>query len=264
MQNTFVLTPFFLDARAPLLDRLAPPGAIVNAPVLADGDRLARMGEVHRPLADVVRGVVADGRRAVSVGGDCCQAIGIMSGLRRAGIDPVLVWLDAHGDFNTWETSPSGFLGGMPLAMLVGRGDQTLLHQLRLPAMAETDVIVSDARDLDPEERVSLQASAVTRVDRVADVAAHVPDGRPIFVHFDVDVIDSSDVPAVGYPVTGGPSAAEVRELAERLRDTGRLVAVSMTTWALDRDADRRTERVCLDVLRAFTEAQNSRDWLNG
>lgn len=254
MNNAFVLTPFSLDERAPLLDRLASSDAMVNVPSLAAGERLARMGEVHRPLADLVQRAVADGRRAVSVGGDCCQTLGVMAGLQRAGLDPVLVWLDAHGDFNTPETSPSGFLGGMPLAMLVGRGDQTLMRQLSLAPMRETDVILSDARDLDPQERVSLKESAVRHVTRFEDVAANVPGGRPIFVHFDVDVIDSSEVPEVGYPVAGGPSAAAVRDLAARLRETGRLVAVSMTTWSLDRDADRRTERVCLDGLKAFTD----------
>jgi arginase len=64
----------------------------------------------------------------VSIAGDCVATMGVLAGLHDAGITPTLIWFDAHGDFNTWETTPSGFLGGMPLAMIVGRGEQTMPH----------------------------------------------------------------------------------------------------------------------------------------
>ncbi len=58
--------------------------------------------------------------------GDCVASLGVAAGLQRAGIEPSVAWLDAHGDFNTWETTPSGFMGGMPLAVLAGLGDQSI------------------------------------------------------------------------------------------------------------------------------------------
>jgi arginase len=250
--NQFLLTPFFLDRRASSLERLAAPRWRVIEPLMRDGDQLSRMGDVHDALAKQVRETAATGDRVVNIGADCCQTIAVMAGLRRTGLDPVLVWLDAHGDFNTWETSPSGFVGGMPLAMLVGRGDQRLLERLALPPMPETDVVLSDARDLDPEERIALQGSRVSHVTRVDELLARIPAGRPLYVHLDVDILDADEAPAMLYPVRGGPSAAGLARVASSIRESGRLVAVSVTAWELDRDPDRVTERACLQVLNAL------------
>jgi len=258
VKNQFVLSPFALDARDTSMDRLARPDWIVNTPVLEGDGAMARIGCVHRALADLVQRATADGHRAVSVGGDCCQSIGMIAGLRRAGLDPAVVWLDAHGDFNTWDTSPSGFIGGMPLAMLVGRGELTLLQQLGLQPIAERDVVLCDARDLDPGERVSLQSSAVTHVTRADDVLSRLPPDKPLYVHFDVDIIDADEAPAMLYPVTGGPTVRAMIDVARRIRETNRLAAVSMTVWALERDADRRTERACLDVLNALVRSEEA------
>ncbi len=254
MKNQFLLSPFALDAREASMDRLARPEWIINASALEGENAMARMGSVQRGLADLVERAIAHGHRPVSIGGDCCQTIAMMAGLRRAGIDPAIVWLDAHGDFNTWDTSPSGFIGGMPLAMLVGRGELTLLDQLGLQPMAEHDVILCDARDLDPGERVSLESSSVTHVARAEDLSAHIPGDRPLYVHFDVDIIDADEAPAMLYPVTGGPTVAAMTELARRLRETNRVAAVSVTVWSLDRDHDRRTEQACMSVLDALVD----------
>jgi arginase len=250
--NQFILSPFSLDQRATVMDRLATPEWIVNMPALDGDGTTARMGAVHRPLAELVERAVIGGRRPVSIGGDCCQTLPVMAGLRRAGVDPILVWLDAHGDFNTWDTSPSGFIGGMPLAMHVGRGDLTLLEQLALAPMSETDVVLSDARDLDPQERISLAGSGVAHVGRIEDLLTRIPDTRPIYVHFDVDIIDAREAPAMSYPVTGGPTVATLTDVARRIRASDRLAAVSVTVWALDRDQDRQTERACMGVLDAL------------
>jgi arginase len=250
--NRRLLTPFLLDTRIRALDRLATPEWSLNAPTLIATDTMTRMGEWQRPLADVVTTAIKEGQRPISVGADCCQTVPVMAGLRRAGIAPVLVWLDAHGDFNTWETSPSGFVGGMALAMLVGRGDQQLLQQLELAPIPETDVILTDARDLDPEERASLEGSAVTHVHDIEQLLARIPAERPLYVHFDVDIIDANDAPATMYPVQGGPSLGAMLDIAARLRGTNRIVAVSMTTWALDRDVNHHTERACMNVLNAL------------
>ena len=69
------------------------------------------------------------------------------------------MWLVSHGDFNTWETTPSGFLGGMPLAMLTGRGDQRMLEAVGLDPLADNQVWLSDARDLDPGDPGRLSAA---------------------------------------------------------------------------------------------------------
>jgi arginase len=252
MDNQFLLNPFFLDSPAPLLNRLLKPAWIVNRPAIGGSSQPARIQAIHAPLVERVGAVAAAGGRPVSVGGDCLQTAAVLAGLRLAGIDPVIVWLDAHGDFNTPETSPSGFIGGMPLATLVGKGDSWLRENLGLEAIAERDVILSDGRDLDPGEAASLAGSQVAHVRQVAEIPGRVPPSRPVYVHFDTDVIDVREAPAMMYPAAGGPSVADLRRMAQALHRTHAVVAVSMTVWDLERDADGQTERSCLSVLDAL------------
>jgi arginase len=251
-RSLFILNPFFLDAPAPQLDQLAQSTWIVNRPAIDGNDQASRIGAIHRPLAERVYSAANAGQRAVTIGGDCLQPAAVLAGLRRADLDPVLVWLDAHGDFNTPETTPSGFIGGMPLAMLAGRGDAWLRGNLDLPVFAERDIILSDARDLDPGEADSLAASQVAHVRTVADIPNRVPPSRPIYVHFDTDVIDAREAPAVMYPVAGGPSASDLRAMAHALHRTHTIVAVSMTAWDPARDTDGQTARACQSVLDAL------------
>jgi len=235
----------------PALERLAGADWQVTRPELTAGDQLPRLCELHRPLTDRVARSVQDGTRPVSVAGDCCSAIAVLAGLQRAGLRPVVVWLDAHGDFNTHETTISGFVAGMALAMLTGRGDRTLIDAARLTPLADVDVVLADARDLDPAERALLDASQVTRVKDLDDLLAHTGD-RPIYVHFDTDILDPIEAPAVLYPAPGGPSVSKLLQVAHRLQRTGRIVGVSMTTWSLERDTGGGTGDACMSVLRAL------------
>jgi arginase len=142
-----------------------------------------------------------------------------------------LIWFDAHGDFNTWETTPSGFLGGMPLAMLVGRGEQSIADSLGLAPLSESRVLLADGRDLDPGEKTALESSKVHQLPDIADLLTHpLPEG-PIWVHFDTDMVDAAASPAQNYPVTGGPSVDELREAFRRLARTGQVCAVSLSAW---------------------------------
>ena len=252
MDNEYLLNPFFLDSPAPLLSRLAGPAWSVNRPAIDESSQSARIGAIHTPFAERVRAAAAAGHRPVTVGGDCLQTAAVLAGLRQAGIDPVVVWLDAHGDFNTPETSPSGFIGGMPLAMLVVRGDAWLRENVGLSAIAERDIILSDARDLDPGEAANLSDSQVSHVRTVAEIPNCVRPSRPVYVHFDTDIIDVREAPSMMYPVAGGPSVSDLRWMAQTLHRTHTVVAVSMTAWDLGSDADGETERACLSVLRAL------------
>jgi arginase len=252
MKNRIAVSPFFLDQPLPLLERFASQDWHLNKPQLDAGDRLARMASVHRPLSQFVAQAAHDGERPVSIAGDCCAPIAVLAGLQSAGVRPTLVWLDAHGDFNTPETSPSGFIGGMPLAMIVGRGDQTLPRAAGLTTHAEAAVFLADARDLDPEEAEAVRDSEVHHVPRLTDLPRQLPAG-PLYVHLDVDVLSPDDAPSMSYPATGGPSLAEACAALEAVAGTGRVVAVSMTVWDLEHDTDRRTEEACMRLLRSLT-----------
>jgi arginase len=250
MRNRFILTPFFLDESSLEMESLAQPDWHVNKPVLPNGDKRQRMSALHQPLAEFVTETALRGDRPVSIAGDCCTTLGVLAGLQQAGLNPVLLWLDAHGDFNTWETTPSGFLGGMPLAMLVGRGEQTLAQAVGLRPFPESRVILSDGRDLDPKEKQALAQSEVHHVVDARSLLGHPLLANPVYVHFDVDVINPNDAPAMSYRAAGGPSLADLQGVFQSLSRTKQIVAVSMATWAPQLDEDGRSRAASMELLR--------------
>ncbi len=199
MENKFIGTPFFLDELSADLDPIfTEANWTINKPDLPEGNRQTRMGALYRPLTQFVAETVQQGQRPVSVAGDCCTAIAVLAGLQQAGLDPVLLWLDAHGDLNTWETTPSGFLGGMPLAMMLGYGEQTICEAVGSRSMVESDVILTDGRDLDPGEQALLDQSGIIHLKKLTDLLEYPLPQRPIYAHFDTDVLDPSYAPAMG------------------------------------------------------------------
>ncbi len=259
--DRYLLTPYFLDRHRPGLRDLAHPHWTVLEPALPDpGTVLERMAVLHRAIADQIARALQAGQWPFHVAGDCCTTIGVMAGLRRAGLDPLLVWFDAHGDFNTWATTPSGFLGGMPLAMLVGRGEQTLLQAVDLSPLPEDQVVLSDARDLDPGEREAVAGSQVHHVPQVADLPQVVQErgkGRPLYVHFDVDLLDPTQVPAVNYPAPGGPSRETLAQVFRELAGTHRIVAVSLSTWDPDLPGAQASQALCMELATLLLEGSH-------
>ena len=249
MDPRFILTPFFLDQPLPGLESLRDPEWIVNHPALPDGNPQIRMVELYQPLAQLVETVLNSGELPVSLAGDCCTSIGVLAGLQRAGVDPTLIWFDAHGDFNTWETTPSGFLGGMPLAMLVGRGEQTIMDGVGARALPEQQVILSDARDLDPGEREALVDSEVVHLQEVQVILDFPLPSGPLWVHFDTDVIDAGEAPESSTPALKPSIAIELREVFIFLASTGKIRAVSISSWNPDLDQDGRSQGVTMNLL---------------
>ncbi|GAB4575263.1 MAG: hypothetical protein Kow0077_25910 [Anaerolineae bacterium] len=184
--------------------------------------------------------------------GDCVSALGAMKGLERHR--PAVVWFDAHGDFNTPQTTPSGFLGGMPLAMLVGRGDMRYMQGVELAPIPESDVIITDARDLDPMESIALRDSAVTHLMKIEELlTAPLPD-RPLYIHLDLDVIDAADMPGMSYPALEGPTADEVEAALARVVRDGRPVGILFSLWNASLTDDPRPLEVTLRLASTFVE----------
>ncbi len=253
MNDKFMLTPHFIGRVEPKLNQLAQHDWTINQPDLppATSTESAQMQmvELFRPLAGWVTQTIKQERRPVSIAGDCCSTIGVLAGLQQAGLQPTLIWFDAHGDFNTWETSPSGFLGGMPLAMLAGRGEQTIINGVGLTPIAEDRIILTDARDLDPGEKTLVENSAITHLPQVEKLLNYpLPDG-PLYVHFDVDVVGVADLPAVSYPAPGGPSSKMMQRVFRFLAQTGRVTAVSVSTWNPEMEGADRSRNVAMDLL---------------
>ena len=244
-----ILSPFFLDEPLPELEKLAAPDWIINKPDLPDGDKQHRMSAIHRPLADFARQTIEKGNRPISIAGDCCTSIGMLAGMRYAAIDPILIWFDAHGDFNTWQTTPSGFLGGMPLAMLVGTGEQTMLKALELKPLSENRVVLTDARDLDPAEKRLVEEAKIIHLPDVRDLLKfNLPDA-PLYIHLDTDIVTPTEAPAMNYLAAGGPSARELQTVMKHLNRTGKIAAVSVSSWNPKMDEDGRSRDVCMGLL---------------
>ena len=211
---------------------IEPDFAAADDPVVA----------VNRALAEAIR-AHAD-RVPVVFANDCTSCLGMVKGLEAQA--PAILWYDSHGDFNTPETTPSGFLGGMPLAALVGRGNQHLMRGLGLEPIAEADVIVADVRNLDPEEGVMLRESEVTIYETLADLNAGPLPDKPLYIHFDTDVVDCAEMPAMSYPEPGGPSLDESIESLKHVLARENTVGILFSLWndtldgseeAMDRNA---------------------------
>jgi len=252
MQIEFILTPFFLDQPLSELEALAHPDWTINKPPLPDGDTQPRMSVLHEALARKVEESIGGGKLPVSIAGDCCTTIGVTAGLQRAGVNPFLIWFDAHGDFNTWETTPSGFLGGMPLAMLAGLGEQTMPRAVGLRPLSQDQIILTDGRDLDPGEMELVARSGINHlVDPKSLYEYSFPD-LPMYIHFDVDIINPLDAPAMSYSATGGPRASELEETFRFLAQTLQVVAISLSSWNPKLDADDGSRKTSMNLLRAL------------
>jgi arginase len=236
MPDQYILSPFFMDGPIPEMRALAGEGWQINAPNVRGDNIMDRLSSLHRPLADRIVLALRAGNRPVMISGDCCNSIPMLAALQREQIEPALVWLDAHGDFNTFETSPSGYIFGMPLAMLCGLGDLRLTRAVGVRTLPADRVVLADGRDLDPGEHdlvVKHKIHWAREIERVLITLATELADRPIWVHFDADILDAADQPesspSMLYRVPDGPSLARLLNLAGAIAKTGRVVAVSVS-----------------------------------
>ena len=236
----------------PLVEAGEPPG---DPPVRF----LAETRQVCAGLADEVADAIDAGRIPLVLGGDHSVAIGSMAGSARDARIGV-VWFDAHGDFNTPESSPSGNVHGMPLAAALGLGgfgEQSWAHARGLAA---SDLVLVGLRDLDDAERDLLEESDATAftmadvdergltdvVEEAVDVAATGTDG--IHVSLDLDWLDPHEAPGVGTPVRGGVTYREAHAALEIVaaRDDRDGVLRSMDVVEVNPILDDRNETAAL------------------
>ena len=181
---------------------------------------LGATADVCRELAGDVAAAVAAGQFPLVLGGDHSIAVGTVNGVARER-DVGVVWFDAHGDFNTPTTTPSGNVHGMSLAAILGRGTFADRDWANAPGVDPENVALVGARSLDEQERVELRESDVTvytmtdvdqrglpAVTREAvDVATDGTDR--LHVSLDLDFLDPQEAPGVGTPVRGGGTYRE-------------------------------------------------------
>jgi arginase len=201
--------------------------------------------DVCREVALATRAAVAEGRIPIVLGGDHSLATGSVAGaaahFAARGERIGLIWVDAHGDLNTPDTSPSGSVHGMPLAHLLGHGDAALgnVGGLR-PAVRARDVALVAVRDLDPGERDHIatwgvRAYTMRAIDErgIKDVVSDAvqvagAETAGIWVSVDMDAVDPEDAPGVGTPVAGGLSYREAHTAMELIADSGKLIGLDL------------------------------------
>ncbi len=185
-------------------------------------------------LAELVAGAVDGGSRPLVLGGDHSVALGTLAGLATAAGEPGgLIWIDAHGDLNTPESSPSGNVHGMPLAAALGRSSAWFEHpRLTIPAVDPKRLVLVGIRSLDPAERTFLHESEIrvftmSEIDRIGIERAMQEAldrvAGPGFVHvsLDLDALDPEVAPGVGTPVRGGLTYREAHLACELVAEAG-------------------------------------------
>jgi arginase len=183
---------------------------------------------------------------------DCTSCLGAMKGLEKQ--QPAVIWYDGHGDFNTPETTPSGFAGGMPLAALVGRGNQHWLSAIGLTSVAEKDVMITDARDLDPQEGDNLRASGITLLPQLDQLLTQPLPDKPLYLHFDTDVVRLEDMPAMSYPAAGGASLETTIATVRRLLHERKIAGILFSLWNNHLPGADKALNSTLQIVRAMVQ----------
>src|SRR5215470_3362872 len=221
-----IVAPWHLDEHIP--DFPVPVGTVATiGPPLPDGGVPGRVTVLHRALADAVAATA----RPLLLSGDCPAGLAVAAGLQRRHREIAVVWLDAHGDFNTPATTISGYLGGMPVAMLTGRAPGVFADPLGLRPVPEHNIVLADARDLDPAERDALAASQVRHIPATADAfraALSGLGGLPVYLHVDVDIMDSAELPGLRFPAGPGPTLGDVENCLTEITATADVVAATL------------------------------------
>jgi arginase len=238
----------------------------ITDPKLKYIDCIIPMG---RRIAGLVATSMQGGRFPLVLGGDHSLSVGSIRGAakhKKLGV----IWLDAHGDFNTAETTPSGNIHGMPLAALCGLGDPRLvsLWDETPPILDPGRVAVIGARDLDPGEKTNLLETGVMvqsmeQIDRAGIVVAlekaiaHVSrDVDGIYFSFDLDAIDPRFAPGVGTPVPGGLTYREAHLACEMVAETGKLVGLDVVEVNPILDDANQTAILAVDIVRSALGAR--------
>lgn len=242
-------------------------------PELDELDQMGRYRAHAKRIAKLVNEARRAGRFPVVVAGNCSSSIGVVSGIADDGIG--MIWLDAHPDTHTPESSPSGLFEGMPVAVIAGRCWKTWRE--RIPGYSEIPIerilMVGDneyyadvppalgdaARPIsavvDPPRihRLGFDMALAEALDELAKRA------RRVYLHIDTDVVDPKEAEASIYAAPGGLSVLQVLETIEMVQKKFSLEAISFSSY--DPDVDPRMKRVACELVAAAARAGNVQAW---
>jgi arginase len=236
------------------------------------GDQQARfLPEIKRTsqrIAQLVSSTVRDGFNPVVLGGDHSVALGTLAGLRDVHGPGGAIWIDAHGDLNSPETSPTGNVHGMVLAAALGlAGDRFRDDGWGLPALEPGRVALVGVRSLDDGERELLRDQNVkvftmSDLDRlgversVRDALAHVAGAGFVHVSLDMDAIDPDVAPGVGTPVRGGLSYREAHLTMELVAESGLASSLDVVEVNPVLDRENETGKLAVELIASALGAR--------
>jgi arginase len=235
------------------------------------GDQTARyLKEITQTCArtaEMVEKALNEKMTPVILGGDHSVAAGSVSGVsnfyRKQNQKIGVLWIDAHADINTPETSPSGNVHGMPLAALLGLGPEPLSNLFEYsPKVDPANVVLIGVRDIDATEKENIRRAGITEVYTMRDIdergmrtvmeEALRAAGRGTVgyhVSLDMDWIDPEDAPGVGTPVRGGATYREAHLAMEIIADHGRMLALEVVEVNPVIDEHNRTAALAVELI---------------
>ena len=272
----FITMPFHLGR--PGGGMAAGPDAILGAlkdGVLDDADtatipavdddrgEIACIFEVNRRLSEEVAETITSGAFPIVLSGNCNCCLGTVAGMRsaRAGA----VWFDAHTDFNTPDTTRSGFFDGMAAAILTGHAYKAMAASIPgFSPLLDRHVVMAGARDFEPHERDQLTAFTANWIlgDELRDAgpdaikdASQSLEPNDVYLHVDVDSIDAIEGGFNRYASPGGPTLKQVCDSIDAIFATGKVRAAAVTAYDPEWDTDGRALRCATEVVRTIAPA---------
>lgn len=249
--------------RADSLDVVGPHEARLDPALREDGRTALNIGRLGADTARLVAEARRNGDGALVLAGDDTAAIGVVSGLQQAegaGAAIGVVWVDAHGDFNTPETSFSGILAGMPVAILAGLAGPLWRDAAGLAAPVPTDrIVLAGVRELDEKEEDLIRSTDVRIVRaselRDGDGLAETIDRLQrrctlLYLHVDLDVLDPRFVPSASTPSANGLTIEELVAVMATVLQTGKVAAVALSS--LNPGAGARGERSVISAMKTL------------
>lgn len=237
-------------------------------------DELGATSEVNAAIARHVREATERGDFPLVLGGNCDSAIGVMAGLdpSRVGV----IWFDAHGDFGTPETTPSGYLGSMPLSTITGHCHKRIReHAGNEASVLEGHVVMISVRAAEPEQSLRLENSAVrvfgaeginstnekALLETLEELRSQVEE---IYIHLDIDSLDPEHAPGVDFPAGAGLSPEDVEVMLRKIGERFDVKAASMTAFNPERDEDDRTLHAGTRLMAVLAEVGAGREFGDG
>ena len=221
-------------------------------------------------MAECVAAEIGEGRLPLILSGNCATSVGTMAGAGAASTG--VVWLDSHGDFNTPETSHSGFFDGMVLAMLIGDCWTAAAADVAgFEPVPESHIVTIGLRDLDTAEEVRLDASEIRRVEvetiRTAGASVALADSLTalaakvdsVYLHIDLDVLDPEVAQINPYQAPNGLTVEEILDIVSAIADHLPLRAAALTAFDPQRDESGAGGEAALKIASALANTAGDR-----